>query len=228
MTDINRYLDHAVLVPQMTRQEATDWIKKGVAYKVKTVCVRPCDIDIAKKETAGSETEVCVVLGFPHGDQLTETKVAEAEAYCKKKVNEIDMVVNYGWVCSGLWDEVKADIKAVVDTAHKNKVAVKVIFETSQLKPEEIAKTTEICIEAGADFVKTSTGFNGDGAKEEDVQTMLKTAKGKIKVKPSGGIRDYTRAKLFADMGVDRLGVGCTSTPKICEGKSGDAQTGGY
>ncbi|MDR0520413.1 MAG: deoxyribose-phosphate aldolase [Planctomycetaceae bacterium] len=218
MTDINRYLDHAVLVPQMTREEAADWIKKGVQYKTKTVCVRPCDIDLAKKLTAGSETEVCVVLGFPHGTQLTESKAAEAELYCKKGVQEIDMVANYGWIRSGLWDEVRTDIKAVVDTAHKNKVAVKVIFETAQLNTEQIAKTTEICIEAGADFVKTSTGFNGDGAKEEDVETMQKTAKGRIKVKPSGGIRDYARAKLFADKGVDRLGVGCTSTPAICDG----------
>ncbi|GHT20729.1 deoxyribose-phosphate aldolase [Planctomycetales bacterium] len=223
--NISRYLDHAVLVPQMSRQEAIDWIKKGVEYKTKTVCVRPCDIDIANELTRGSETEVCVVLGFPHGCQLTETKVAEAEVYCKKGVKEIDMVVNYGWVRSGLWDEVRADIKAVTDAAHKNGVAVKVIFETAQLNTEQIAKTTELCIEAGADFVKTSTGFNGDGAKEEDVETMLKTAKGRIKVKPSGGIRDYERAKLFADMGVDRLGVGCTSTPKIC-GSEADKEKG--
>ncbi|MDR1486169.1 MAG: deoxyribose-phosphate aldolase [Planctomycetaceae bacterium] len=226
MTQINRYLDHAILVPQFTRQEAIDWIKKGVEYKVKTVCVRPCDIVIAKELTAGTETEVSVVLGFPHGTQLTESKAAEAELYCKKGVQEIDMVANYGWIKSGLWDEVKSDIKAVVDTAHKYNVLVKVIFETAQLNTEQIIKTTELSIEAGADFVKTSTGFNGDGAKEEDVDTMLKTANGKIKVKPSGGIRDNERAKLFVNKGADRLGVNCSSTPKICDGGAADGKTG--
>jgi deoxyribose-phosphate aldolase len=230
MTTINRYLDHAVLVPQFTRQEAIDWIKKGVEYKAKTVCVRPCDIDIAKQLTAGTETEVSVVLGFPHGTLLTESKAAEAELYCKKGVNEIDMVANYGWIKSGLWDEVKTDIQAVVNVAHKHKVIVKVIFETAQLNTEQIAKATEISIEAGADFVKTSTGFNGDGAKEEDVDTMLKTAKGRIKVKPSGGIRDNARAKLFVDKGADRLGVNCSSTPKICDGvdEKSDSPKSGY
>ncbi|MDR2345784.1 MAG: deoxyribose-phosphate aldolase [Planctomycetaceae bacterium] len=226
MTQISRYLDHAVLVPQFTRQEAIDWIKKGVEYKVKTVCVRPCDIDIAKQLTAGSETEVSVVLGFPHGTQITESKAAEAELYCKKGVQEIDMVANYGWIKSGLWDEVKNDIKAVVDVAHRHKVLVKVIFETAQLNTEQIIKATELSIESGADFVKTSTGFNGDGAKEEDVDTMLKTANGKIKVKPSGGIRDNVRAKLFVDKGAQRLGVNCSSTPKICDGGTAEGKTG--
>ncbi|MDR3232448.1 MAG: deoxyribose-phosphate aldolase [Planctomycetaceae bacterium] len=230
---INRYLDHAVLVPQTSRKEAAENIKKGVEHKVKTVCVRPCDIDIAKQLTAGSETEVSVVLSFPHGTHLPESKVAEAELYCKKGVSEIDMVANYGWIRSGLWDEVKADIKGVVDAAHKHGVIVKVIFETAQLNTEQIVKTTEICIEAGADFVKTSTGFNGEGAKEEDVDTMLRTAKGRIKVKPSGGIRDNSRAQMFVDKGVDRLGVNGTSTPAICStgGQTKDAckcNCGGY
>ncbi|MDR3182011.1 MAG: deoxyribose-phosphate aldolase [Planctomycetaceae bacterium] len=220
---ISRYLDHAVLVPQMPRDEAVDNIKKGIEYKVKTVCVRPCDIDIAKQLTAGSETKVSVVLGFPHGTQLPESKIAEAELYCKKGVSEIDMVANYGWIRSGLWNEVRADIKGVVDAAHKSGVLVKVIFETAQLNTEQIVKTTEICIEAGADFVKTSTGFNGDGAKEEDVDTMLRTAKGRIKVKPSGGIRAYDRAKMFVDKGVDRLGVNGTSSPAICDGEKPEA-----
>jgi len=213
---LNRYLDHAVLVPQMTRQEATEWIQSGIDYKVRTVCVRPCDIDLAVAMCKGAETEVSCVLGFPHGNACTESKAAEAELYCKKGVAEIDMVANYGWIRSGLWDDVRADIKAVVDVAHRNNVGVKVIFETSQLTLDEVARMTEICIEAGADFVKTSTGFNGEGAKEDVVDCMLKTAAGRIKVKPSGGIRDAERAQMFVGKGVDRLGVNGSSSPAIC------------
>lgn len=233
---INRYLDHAILVPQMTRQEAIEWILSGIKHKVKTVCVRPCDISLAVEMCRGTETDVSCVLGFPHGTACTETKIAEAKLYCKKGVAEIDMVANYGWIRSGLWDEVFDDIQGVVNIAHHyygrkqdlSTVQVKVILETSQLTPEEIIKATEICIEAGADFVKTSTGFNGEGAKEEDVRSMLKVAAGRIKVKPSGGIRDNTRAQMFVDMGVDRLGVNGSSTPNICSGNKNSNEKSGY
>ncbi|HBT78152.1 MAG TPA: deoxyribose-phosphate aldolase [Planctomycetaceae bacterium] len=225
---LNTYLDHAVLVPGMTRQEAIDWIESGIKYKVKTVCVRPCDIDLTVSLCKGTETGVSCVLGFPHGNVCTESKAAEAALYCQKGVSEIDMVANYGWIRSGLWEDVRNDIKVVVDIAHKNGVLVKVIFETSQLTLDEIAKTTEIAIEAGADFVKTSTGFNGAGAKEEAVECMLKTAAGRIKVKPSGGIRDAQRARMFVDMGVGRLGVNGSSTPTICDGQTASSDKDGY
>jgi len=222
---INRYLDHAILVPQMTREEATSLIQSGIDYQVKTVCVRPCDIDLAVKMCRGTQTEVSCGLGFPHGTHCTESKAAETLIYCSKGVSEIDMVANYGWIRSGLWDEVRSDIKAVVDVAHAHKVLVKVIFETSQLTLEQISRATEMSIEAGADFVKTSTGFNGEGASEEAVKCMLTTANGRIKVKPSGGIRDAERAMLFVEMGAERLGVNGTSTPTICEGRIGTKET---
>ncbi|MCL2119296.1 MAG: deoxyribose-phosphate aldolase [Planctomycetaceae bacterium] len=216
---IYRYLDHAVLVPQMTRDEAAAAIQLGIDYQVKTVCVRPCDIDLAVSMCRGTQTDVSCVLGFPHGTTCTESKAAEAALYCEKGVAEIDMVANYGWIRSGLWDNVRSDIKAVVDVAHAHNVLVKVIFETGQLTLEQVANAVEVSIEAGAGFVKTSTGFNGEGATEDVVACMLKTANGRIKVKPSGGIRDATRAKLFIAMGADRLGVNGTSTPAICDGQ---------
>ncbi|MCL2305848.1 MAG: deoxyribose-phosphate aldolase [Planctomycetaceae bacterium] len=225
---MNRYLDHAVLVPQMTRDEAVASIRLGIDYQVKTVCVRPCDIDLAVAMCRGTQTGVSCVLGFPHGTSCSESKAAEAALYCDKGVAEIDMVANYGWIRSGLWDDVRNDVKAVVDVAHAKNVLVKVIFETSQLTLEQVSKMTEICMEAGADFVKTSTGFNGEGASEEVVACMLKTAGGRIRVKPSGGIRDAARAKLFVDMGAQRLGVNGTSTPAICEGQPNTTQQGGY
>jgi deoxyribose-phosphate aldolase len=224
---INRYLDHAVLVPQMSREEAIASIQLGIDYQVKTVCVRPCDIDLAVKMCRGTQTEVSCVLGFPHGTSCTELKSTEALVYCTKGVAEIDMVANYGWIRSGLWDEVCADIKAIVEVAHAHKVLVKVILETSQLTLDQIGKATETSIEAGADFVKTSTGFNGEGASEEAVACMIKTANGQIKVKPSGGIRDAARAKMFVEMGADRLGVNGPSTPAICEGQVATAGMGG-
>ena len=107
----------------------------------------------------------------------------------------------------------------MVEEAHKKGVNVKVIFETSQLDDAQIRKATEVCIAAGADFVKTSTGFNGGGATVEAVKAMLETSGGRIKVKPSGGIRNYETARMYVDMGVDRLGIGFSSCAKICEGE---------
>ena len=126
--------------------------------------------------------------------------------------------MNYGAARGGAWDVVEAEIKAVVEEAHAKGVIVKVIFETSQLNVEQIIKGTEVCIAAGADFVKTSTGFNGAGATVEAVKAMLDTAKGRIKVKPSGGIRNFETAKMYVDMGVDRLGIGYSSCKTIVEG----------
>ena len=217
--DIHRYLDHAVLKPEMTRQEAIDAIQLGIDYKVRTACVRPCDIELAAKMCKGTETEVSCVLAFPHGCTSSLVKADEARRYIAAGTNEIDMVANFGFVRSGMWDEVTADIKAVTDVAKPAGVLVKVIFETSYLTIDEIKRTVECAIEAGADFVKTSTGFGGEGATVEGVKVMLDTAAGRIKVKPSGGIRDRAKAEMFVEMGAMRIGNGFTSTKAICEGE---------
>lgn len=224
MDPINRYLDHAVLKPELTQDEATAAIELGIKYDVRTVCVRPCDIELAKRICKGTTTEVCVVLGFPHGTNLTETKVAEAEAFARLGVAEVDMVANYGKIRSRDWGYVQKEIAAVVDVLKPKKIPLKVIFETSTLTVDEIRKATEISIEAGADFVKTSTGFNGSGATTEGVKTMLETAAGRIKVKPSGGIRTAEEAMRFVEMGASRLGVGFSSTPALCDGEAKPAE----
>ena len=223
---ISRFFDAAVLVPDMTREDAEQAIRTCVEINAYSACVRPCDVDLAQRICAGSDTKVCVVLGFPHGVQLTDSKVDEAKRYVAMGVDEIDMVANCGWVRSGLWNEVKADIAAVSAVAKPAGIPLKVIFETACLKADEIRKLTEVCVEAGADFVKTSTGFNGAGAQEADVKLMLEAAAGRIKVKASGGIRDAERAQLFVDMGVDRLGVNWSSSAAICAG--GRAEGSGY
>lgn len=223
---INRYLDHAILKPEMTRAETIDAIELGIRYAVKTVCVRPCDIALAVDMCRGTETGVSGVVAFPHGSTTSTLKAAEAREQIVAGVCEIDMVANYGWIRSGMWDEVTADIKAVTDVARPEGIPVKIIFETCFLTLDEIRRATECSIAADADFVKTSTGFSGEGATEEGVRAMLDTAAGRIKVKPSGGIRDYERAALFISMGASRIGNGYSSTAAICEGSG--AGTGAY
>ena len=216
---ISRYFDAAVLKPEMTTAEAEAAIKECIKFDSYSVCVRGCDIELAKKLTEGTNTKVSCVLDFPYGYGGAAAKRETAKKYAAMGVCDIDMVMNYGAARGGNWDVVEEEIRGVVEEAHAKGVLVKVIFETSQLTIDQIKKGTEVCIAAGADFVKTSTGFNGGGATVEAVQAMLDTAKGRIKVKPSGGIRNYETAKMYVDMGVARLGIGFNSCVKICEGE---------
>lgn len=215
---INRYLDAAILLPQTNDKQLTEALTTCIALDVYSVCVHPCDLSVAQRMCEGTKTASCVVLGFPHGRQLPESKADEVARYIAMGVDEIDMVANYGWANSGRWDDVRADIAGVSEIARANGVLLKVIFETAQLESDVIERLVEVCIEAGADFVKTSTGFNGEGAQEVDVRQMIETAAGRIKVKASGGIRDRARADRFVDMGVDRLGVNWSSCIAICNG----------
>jgi deoxyribose-phosphate aldolase len=216
--NIARYIDHSILKPEMTQEESKKAILEGVAFSTRTVCVRPCDIELAVSLCKGTKTDVCCVLAFPHGCVPTEVKAFEASNYVSKGLNEIDMVVNFGYIRSGLWDLVLKDIRAVSDVTKKAGVLLKVIFETCTLTLEEIRRTTEICIEAGADFVKTSTGFHNQGATQEAIKAMLEASRGRIRVKASGGIRDFETAKQYIDMGVERLGVGSSTTPVLVNG----------
>ena len=218
--NIARYFDSAILKPDMTPEQVEAAIRESISFDSYSVCVRGCDIDLAVRLTQGTNTVVSWVLDFPYGYSGIETKRAAARDYASRGVKDIDMVMNYGAARGGAWDVVEAEVRAVVEEAHKQGVIVKVIFETSQLNLDQIRKATEVCIAAGADFVKTSTGFNGGGATVEAVQAMLETAKGRIKVKPSGGIRNYETAKMYVDMGVDRLGIGYGSCKAIAEGST--------
>jgi len=217
--NIARYIDHAVLKPEMKQNEVVKAIMEGIDFSVRTVCVRPCDIELALDLCKGSQTDVSCVLAFPHGTVPTEVKAFEARQYISKGVKEIDMVANFGFIRSGLWDQVLKDIKAVADITKQSGVLLKVIFETCTLSVEEIMKATEISVEAGADYVKTSTGFHSGGATEKAVKAMLEAARGRIKVKASGGIRDLKTAKHYVDLGCERLGVGYSTTPVLVHGE---------
>lgn len=216
---IARYFDAAILKPDMSPEQVEAAIQECIAFDAYTVCVRGCDIELAKRLCEGTNTQVSCVLDFPYGYGGAAVKREAAKIYASLGVLDIDMVMNYGAARSGHWDIVEKEIRGVVEEAHRQGVNVKVIFETSQLNDAQIRKSTEICIAAGADFVKTSTGFNGSGASVEAVKAMLETAQGRIKVKPSGGIRSYETAKMYVDMGVHRLGIGYGSCKAICEGE---------
>ena len=216
---IASYLDAAILKPDMTPQQVEDAIRECIAMETCTVCVRGCDIDRALQLCAGTSTKVSCVLDFPYGYSGADVKREAARLYSEKGVFEIDMVMHYGAARGGNWDIVENEVRGVVEEAHKRNVGVKVIFETSQLNDAQIRRATEVCIQAGADFVKTSTGFNGTGATVETVKAMLETANGRCKVKPSGGIRDYKTAKMYVDMGASRLGVGYGSCKALVEGE---------
>ncbi len=212
---ISRYLDHAVLKPEMSQEEVRAAIELGIRHRVYTVCVKPPDIALAVQLCRGTETSVSCVLAFPHGQALPDIKTAEAERYQELGTSEIDMVVNYGLIRSADWMGLRADIEAVTRVA---RVPVKTILETSQLTPEEISEATRVAADAGATFVKTSTGFTGEGATPEAVKTMLDAAAGRVRVKASGGIRDYQTAVMYVEMGCSRIGNGYSSTEAIVSG----------
>lgn len=220
MKEQARYIDQSVLKPEFTQEEIAKYIQEGVDYGCATVCINPSSLDIAQKLTQGTDTKICVVCDFPFGTSTTASKVSQAKIYCEGwDVFELDIVSNYGWIRSGLWDRVYDDIKAVCDACRVYGVDVKVIFETDALTLDEVKKATEVAIKAGAAFVKTSTGFftggKSEGATDEVISAMLELADGKAKVKASGGIRTRERFLKFIDMGVDRMGIGYRSTPVV-------------
>ncbi|MEI7908935.1 MAG: deoxyribose-phosphate aldolase [Verrucomicrobiota bacterium] len=213
---IGGMMDHAVLKPNCTDEDIRKNAEACMAHGIGDLCVRPTDVAYAKQLLKGSPVTVACVVGFPHGAARPETKALESRLAIEDGADELDMVMNIGKLLSGDSEFVKNDIAAVVAVARPSNVVVKVILETCLLTPEQIAQACELAVAAGADFVKTSTGFNGDGATVEAVQIMLDTVKGRAKVKPSGGIRDWDRAVMFAEMGVQRLGVG--AGPQILAG----------
>ncbi|GHV41062.1 deoxyribose-phosphate aldolase [Spirochaetia bacterium] len=218
--ELASYIDQSVLKPEFTQDEIKKYIQEGIDYGCKTVCINPASLDIAHTMCKGTGTGICVVCDFPFGMSTTASKVLQAEEICKKRdVEDIDIVSNYGWIRSGMWKEVEDDIRAVTEVAHKYGSIIKVIFETDALSLDLVAKATEAACKAGADYVKTSTGFftggESKGASPEVVKVMIEAAKGRCKVKGAGGIRDQARFFELIDMGIDRMGVGYKSTPTV-------------
>ena len=217
-------IDHAVLKPDMTTEQIKQNAELCKKWGVASMCVRPCDARLAAALLKNSEVKVSCVLSFPHGYDTIAAKVYQATQAIADGVKEIDMVMNIGEFMSGNYDYVRQDIKAVVDVAHTSGVLVKVIQESGYLTLDQIAKACELSYEAGADFVKTSTGFGPGSATPEIIEVMVKTVGGKMGVKPSGGIRSWEVAVGYLEQGATRLGVG--STQAVLDGA--EAKPGNY
>ena len=207
---VAKTIDHAVLKPEQTFADLKANAEMCIENGVFSMCVKPCDIKAAAELLKDSEVKVSCVLSFPHGADATPIKAFQAQQAIADGTDEIDMVMNIGKFLSGEYEYVVNDIKAVVEVAHKSNVLVKVIQESGHLTLEQIAKACELSFDAGADFVKTSTGFGPGGAKPEYIDVMVKTVGDKMQVKPSGGIRTWDEAVAFLEQGADRLGVGST------------------
>ena len=213
-------IDHAVLKPDFTAGDVQAHARMCIARGVKSMCVRPCDVALAAQCLAGSPVLVSAVVGFPHGHHRPEVKALEAELAIRDGARELDMVMNVGRFLSGDYGSVLADIAAVVAAAKPRGVLVKVIQESGYLSLDQVAHACRISEEAGADFVKTSTGFGPGCATPEIVEVMLRTVGGRLGVKPSGGIRDWATAVGYLTQGVSRLGVG--STEAVLDGGRAD------
>ncbi|TGZ99087.1 deoxyribose-phosphate aldolase [Rodentibacter pneumotropicus] len=199
-----KYIDHTALTAEKNEQDILTLCDEAIKYGFYSVCINSGYIPLAKEKLAGSDVKVCTVVGFPLGANLTSVKAFETQEAIKAGANEIDMVINVGWIKSNKWQAVKDDIQAVLNAC--NGVPLKVILETCLLTKDEIIKACEICKEIGVAFVKTSTGFSKGGALVEDVALMKKIV-GNIGVKASGGVRDTETALAMIKAGATRIGA---------------------
>lgn len=204
--EIAKYLDDTLLKADATPEQIVKICEEAKAYGCASVCVNSGYVPLVSKELAGSEVKTCCVIGFPLGACTSEAKAAETTDSIEKGANEVDMVINVGRAKAGEWDCVKSDIEAVVKAA-AGKALVKVIIETCLLTDEEKIKACQAAKEAGADFVKTSTGFSTGGAKVEDIRLMRETVGPDMGVKASGGVRDFEKAQAMIEAGATRIGT---------------------
>lgn len=217
MDNISKYIDHTLLKPEATKDDISKLCDEAKEHRFFSVCINPAYVRFAREKLKDTDVKVATVIGFPLGSTTKEVKAYEAENAIKNGADELDMVINVGALKDKNYDLVKEDIEAVVNVA-KDKALVKVIIETCLLDNEEKKKACELAKEAGADFVKTSTGFSTAGATEEDVKLMREVVGEDMGVKASGGIRDYEKAMKMIEAGATRLGA--SSSIKIVEGRN--------
>lgn len=205
-TEIAYMIDHTALKPDTSKQQIEKLCQEANEYKFASVCVNPTWVSYASELLKDSEAKVCTVIGFPLGATTSAVKAFETSDAIKNGADEVDMVINIGALKDRNTELVEQDIKAVVDAA-EGKALVKVIIETSLLDDEEKKLACELAVQAGADFVKTSTGFSTGGATEEDIKLMRQTVGPEIGVKASGGVRDKQEAVLMISAGATRIGA---------------------
>jgi deoxyribose-phosphate aldolase len=210
--DIAKMIDHSLLKPELNDDDIIEGCEIAKKYDTASVTCSPAALPLVKKLLAGSNVKPTTVIGFPHGYSKTEIKVLETEQAIEDGAEELDMVINIGKLRGRDFEYVKSDIKAVVDTAHKKNVILKVIFENYYLSDELKAIGYKLAEEAGADYIKTSTGFAGGGATIEDLKLMRKTVSNRVQIKAAGGVRDLDAALKVREVGGTRFGATRTQT----------------
>lgn len=203
--EVNHHIDHTMLRPTAGRSAIKTLCEEAVAYGFFAVCVHPCYVGYARELLEGTSVKVATVIGFPMGMNTIEVKVAETMQALQTGADEIDMVINSAEFLSENYDYTLEEISRVKEVVGDN--TLKVIIETSNLTPEQIACVSKIAVNGGADYVKTSTGYFGEGATESNVATIRRAVGNKCRIKASGGIRDYAFAKRLIDAGADRIGA---------------------
>ena len=215
ITAIASLIDHTLLRPEATSAEIRKVCAEAREYGFSSVCVNPYWVPLVTSELAGSAVKVCAVVGFPLGANATAIKVAETESAVRAGAQEIDMVINVGELRGGNFEAVRADIRAVVNAANAGNAIVKVILETALLNDEQKTIACQLAKEAGAAFVKTSTGFSTGGATAHDVALMRRVVGDSMGVKASGGIRTLEDLKAMVAAGASRIGA--SASVKIVE-----------
>jgi len=210
--DIAKMIDHSLLRPELTDEDIAKGFETAKKYNVATICCGPSSVALAQKHLDGSGVKVTTVVGFPNGYNKTETKVFEAEQAIKDGAVELDMVINIGKLLSKDFIYVKNDIKAVADVAHSQNVLLKVILENHYLTDGLIEIGCKLAEDAGADFVKTSTGFAAGGATIKDLELMRRSVSDKVQIKAAGGVRDLEMALKVRKVGCTRFGATRTET----------------
>ncbi|HEY5904125.1 MAG TPA: deoxyribose-phosphate aldolase [Anaerolineales bacterium] len=206
-----KVIDHSLLRPELTESDVLAGCELAARYHTATVCVKPCHVRLAKEALQDSDVLVSTVVGFPHGGNVTAIKVAEAQQAMDDGAVELDMVLNIGQLRSGKHEYVQADIQAVCEAAHARGAKVKVIFENAYLTDEQKVIACKLSEAAGADWVKTSTGFAPSGATLEDLRLMRANVSDKVQVKAAGGVRTLPGLLEVIDAGVTRCGATATA-----------------
>lgn len=209
--DIAKMLDHSTLQPFLTDEDIRKGCELALRYDTASVCARPCDMPLVASLLRGSDVKVCTVIGFPHGTHRTAIKVAEAKQALADGCTELDMVINIGKLLGGDEDYVRDEIHQIVQVAHEAGALVKVILETCYLTDAQKVTACHLSEEAGADFVKTSTGYGTKGCTIQDLQLMRRSVSERVQVKGSGGIRDLDTVLSARAVGATRCGVSATA-----------------
>ncbi len=213
--EINKLIDHTYLKAFGTKDTIDTILEEAITHDFKSVCLNPSWVEYAVESLKETDVLVCTVIGFPLGANTTETKVYETTDALKKGAHEIDMVINIGWAKDGRFDLIKKEVQAIREVAQTH--TLKVILETCYLEEDEINKASQAAIDAGADFIKTSTGFGTAGATIQDVKLMKAIAKDK-EVKASGGVKNLADLNAMVEAGATRIGA--SSGVAIMQGKS--------